>query len=69
MYRNICRLREGMVTFLGCPWGLPGSGASSGSLPSAGLTQPALGSAHSGSFLQAFPPAPLISLLRIKLSS
>ena len=68
MYRNICWLREGMVTFLGCPCGLPGSGASSRSLPSPGLTQPALGSAHSGSFLRACPPAPVIPLLRIKLS-
>ena len=49
-----------MVTFLGCPWGLPGSGASPRSLPSLGLTQPSLASGHSGSFLQAFPPTPLI---------
>ena len=49
-----------MVTLLGCPWGLPGSGASPRSLPSLGLTQPSLSSGHSGSFLQAFPPTSLI---------
>ena len=49
-----------MVTLLGCPWGLAGSGASSRSLPSLGLTQPSLSSGHSGSFLQAFPPTSLI---------
>ena len=49
-----------MVTFLGCPWGLPGSGAFPGSLPSLGLTQRSLATGNSGSFLQAFPPTSLI---------